>query len=80
MAMVRLGLRNRSRLGGGGLCVPPRQPGAPGRHHSKRHAVALFNYLFAAIYRDEPEEVAGMVLISTLLALLWLPLLVAVLT
>jgi hypothetical protein len=42
--------------------------------------VAVFNYLFAMIYRNEPEEVAGMVLTSTLLALLWLPLLVALLT
>lgn len=42
--------------------------------------VAVFNYLFAMIHRNQPEEVAGMVLTSTLLAMLWLPLLVAALT
>ncbi|WP_294534932.1 hypothetical protein [uncultured Rhodoblastus sp.] len=42
--------------------------------------VAVFNYLFALMYRNRPEEVAGMVLTSTLFAMLWLPLLVAVLT
>lgn len=42
--------------------------------------VAVFNYLFAAIYRNRPDEVAGMVLVSTLMAMLWLPVLVAILT
>ncbi len=41
--------------------------------------VAVFNYLFAAMYDNEPEEVAGMVLVSTLLAYLGLPALVAAL-
>ncbi len=42
--------------------------------------VAVFNYLFAAMYDNQPEEVAGMVLVSTILAYLGLPLLVAALT
>ncbi|PKU25248.1 AEC family transporter [Telmatospirillum siberiense] len=42
--------------------------------------VAVFNYLFASLYHNEPEEVAGMVLVSTALAYLGLPLLVAALT
>ncbi len=42
--------------------------------------VAVFNYLFAALYDNKPEEAAGMVLVSTALAYLGLPLLVAVLT
>lgn len=39
--------------------------------------VAVFNYLFARMYDNQPEEVAGMVLVSTVLAYLGLPLLVA---
>lgn len=35
--------------------------------------VAVFNYLFAQYYHREPEEVAGAVLVSTLLSLLSLP-------
>lgn len=42
--------------------------------------VAVFNYLFASLYHNEPEEVAGMVLVSTALAYVGLPLLVAALT
>jgi predicted permease len=38
---------------------------------------AMFNYLFAARYDREPGDVAGIVLISTLLSALTLPLLVA---
>jgi predicted permease len=39
--------------------------------------VAVFNYLFACIYDNDPEEVAGMVVVSTALAYLLLPVLVA---
>jgi predicted permease len=42
--------------------------------------VAVFNYLFARIYDNQPEEVAGMVLVSTVLSYLTLPLLVAAVT
>jgi len=41
--------------------------------------VAVFNYLFASRYKREPEEVASMVLISTAMVFLGLPLLLAVL-
>lgn len=41
--------------------------------------VAVFNYLFASRYNREPEEVASMVLISTALAFLGSPILLAVL-
>ena len=37
--------------------------------------VAVFNYLFAAEYGADPEGVAGMVVISTVLSFLSLPLL-----
>lgn len=37
--------------------------------------VAVFNYLFAQLYRRAPEEVAGMVVISTAIAFASLPLL-----
>lgn len=37
--------------------------------------VAVFNYLFAQRYSREPEDVAGMVLISTVISFLTLPLL-----
>jgi predicted permease len=37
---------------------------------------AVFNYLFAARYERHPEEVAGIVLVSTLLVALLLPWLV----
>ncbi len=30
--------------------------------------VAVFNYLFAQLYRREPAEVAGMIVISTLIS------------
>lgn len=39
--------------------------------------VAIYNYLFAERWNNEPEAVAGVVLISTLLALLTVPLLLA---
>jgi predicted permease len=39
--------------------------------------VAVFNYLFARMYGANPDEVAGLVLISTLLSYLTLPLVVA---
>ena len=42
--------------------------------------VAVFNYLFAVMYDNQPVEVAGMVLTSTVLALAGLPLLVAFVT
>ncbi len=37
--------------------------------------VAVFNYLFAQRYRRQPEEIAGLVVISTVLSFLTLPLL-----
>lgn len=37
--------------------------------------VAVFSYLFAQLYRREPEEVAGAVVLSTLISFLTLPLL-----
>jgi predicted permease len=37
--------------------------------------VAVFNYLFSAVYNRAPGEVAGMVLLSTLISFLSLPLL-----
>jgi predicted permease len=37
--------------------------------------VAVFNYLFALRYKTAPEEVAGMVVISTVLSFVTLPLL-----
>lgn len=42
--------------------------------------VAVFNYLFAYQYGNRPEEVAGMVLLSTAFAYIGLPVLVAILT
>jgi len=39
--------------------------------------VAMFNCLFARMYGSDPNEVAGLVLISTLLSYLTLPALVA---
>jgi hypothetical protein len=41
--------------------------------------VAVFNYLFAQIYRREPAEVAGMIVLSTLLSFALLPLLLLLL-
>ncbi|MGE4278023.1 MAG: AEC family transporter [Magnetospirillum sp.] len=41
--------------------------------------VAVFNYLFAVMYNNAPEEVAGMVLVSTVISYLTLPILVMVL-
>ena len=41
--------------------------------------VAVSSYLFAQMYKREPEEVAGMVLVSTLLSFALLPLLLALL-
>jgi len=42
--------------------------------------VAVFNYLFACMYDNGPDEVAGMVVVSTAFAYLGLPVLVACLT
>jgi len=39
--------------------------------------VAVFNYLFAKIYGNAPEEVAGTVIVSTVLTYLLLPFLVS---
>ena len=39
--------------------------------------VAVFNYLLAIRYQREPGEVAGMVVLSTLLSFILLPLIVA---
>ena len=39
--------------------------------------VAVFNFLFAERYNNQPEEVAGMVVISTLLSFASLPFLLA---
>lgn len=41
--------------------------------------VAVSSYLFAQMYNREPEEVAGMVLVSTLLSFATLPILLALL-
>lgn len=41
--------------------------------------VAVFNYLFAVRYRKRPDELASMVILSTLLSFLGLPLLLSVL-
>jgi predicted permease len=41
--------------------------------------VAVFNYLFAQLYRREPAEVAGMIVLSTLLSFVLLPLLLLLL-
>ena len=41
--------------------------------------VAVFNYLFARMYDSAPEEVAGLVLLSTLLSYVTLPVVVAIL-
>jgi predicted permease len=38
--------------------------------------VAVFNYLFAELYKREPEEVAGIVVVSTVLSFATLPLLI----
>jgi predicted permease len=38
---------------------------------------AVFNYLFARLYDNSPEEVAGVIMVSTLLSYLTLPFLVA---
>ncbi len=38
--------------------------------------VAVFNYLFAELYRREPEEVAGIVVVSTVMSFVTLPLLI----
>ena len=39
--------------------------------------VAVFNFLFAERYNNQPEEVAGMVVISTVLSFATLPFLLA---
>ncbi len=41
--------------------------------------IAVFNYLLALRYNRQPEEVAGMVLVSTLIAFAGLPFLLAAL-
>jgi predicted permease len=41
--------------------------------------VAVFNYMFAERYERSPGEVAGVVVVSTLLALLTIPLLISIL-
>jgi predicted permease len=38
---------------------------------------AVFNYLFARLYDNDPDQVAGIILISTVLSYLTLPLLLA---
>jgi malate permease and related proteins len=37
--------------------------------------VAVFNYLFAQLYRREPEEVASIIVLSTLISFATVPLL-----
>ena len=37
--------------------------------------VAIYNYLFAQRWNNQPEEVAGVVILSTLLSLLSIPML-----
>jgi predicted permease len=41
--------------------------------------VAVFNYLFAVRYNNQPEEVAGMVVTSTVIAFVSLPFLLGAL-
>jgi predicted permease len=80
MAVVRLGLGTAGGWAVAALLFPHDNVARGVVIMQSAMPVAVFNYLFAAMYRNDPEEVAGMVLTSTLLALLWLPLLVAVLT
>jgi predicted permease len=80
MAMVRLGLGTAGGWAVAALLFPHDHLARGVVIIQSAMPVAVFNYLFAAIYRNDPEEVAGMVLTSTLLALFWLPVLVAVLT
>ena len=42
--------------------------------------VAVYNYLFALRWRNEPEEVAGAVVLSTVIAVVTIPLLLGWLT
>jgi predicted permease len=35
---------------------------------------AVFNYLFARMYGNRPDEVAGVILVSTLMSVITLPL------
>jgi predicted permease len=37
----------------------------------------VFNYLFARMYDNDPDEIAGLVLLSTLLGYLCLPFILA---
>lgn len=79
MSIIRVG------LGGAGGWVVARLFGMDGAALGvmviqSAMPVAVFNYLFASLYGNDPEEVAGMVLMSTALAYLGLPMLVAVLT
>ncbi|MBX7198927.1 MAG: AEC family transporter [Rhodospirillaceae bacterium] len=70
---------------GGGFAVGLAASWAMGLEGAARGAVvvqsampsAVFNYLFAARYDNRPAEVAGIVVISTLLSFLTLPLLMA---
>jgi len=58
-----------------GLSLPPVMTGAVVVQSSM--PVAVFNYLYAEMYGNEPQEVAGMVLMSTILSMAALPVLVA---
>ena len=40
--------------------------------------VAVYNYLFAEIYRNEPNDVASLVIVSTLMSVVTTPILLAV--
>lgn len=40
--------------------------------------VAVFNYLFALNYNKEPEKIAGLVMVSTLMAIVWVPLMLMI--
>ena len=41
--------------------------------------VAVYNYLFAQMYNNDPEDVASLVIVSTVLSVVTTPILLAVL-
>ena len=54
-------------------------PSPTGPLHMGGVRTALYNYLFAKRWENEPEAVAGVVVISTLMSLLTIPLLLSIL-
>jgi hypothetical protein len=59
------------------LGMPPAMTGAVVVQSSM--PVAVFNFLYAEMYDNDPQEVAGMVLLSTILSVISLPILVSLL-